>query len=533
VGPERSSDGAPAARIARVRVIAICLIAGCSYATAITPDASGPDVDAADAAPPPVGCVDVDDATAVPIAKAASADDFALTVTAQTASATSWGEAGNEALVLDVRGATRGFIGHLVLHQGNVTFDYGMAIGALAAGEQVTVQVSALSAAKAVRKACVSGKLVAASELGDAADGLTHAPVYRWPIQKAFDDLPMIAGWSKAKKAFQSVFTNEDGGTVVQCGGGAGGIQAEIARWGRAADIEGDYSYASTPTWERCTGTVTVTTTALRMEGAHPILYYGDGHNRVFESRAGYGQTCGSGGPEKANGDLDGWNVNNTDDSLAGDDGHVIVVRPLPVDLDAIDYAQFGGRREGLIDTYAPWLYRITSLELAKEGKIDDAKSLATARYLYADVRVADVGGSGDQYCATLGVSGGFKLRAFTAAGTQIDGPQITADYASSGAHDWKRVAIPLPAGVAAADIDHFVFDAYDGDGIYLTALGDAFVAEPDGGNGAKLDYVRHGTTAYADYVDDDASGCAAGVNSGGPGGAPYDCVGGQVSIPK
>ena len=512
----------------------LLLIAGCSHATAIGPDASGPGpVDAGPDTAPLAGCVDVDDAAAVVVGTATAADDYALTLTAQTASATSWGEAGNEAVVLDVRGGSRGFIGHLVLHQGNTTFDYGMAVGALAPGEPLTVTVSTLSAPNSVRKACVIGKLVAASELGDAAAGLTHAPIYRWPIQKAFDDLPMIAGWSKTKQSFQSVFTNEDGGTVVQCGGGAGGIQAEIARWGRAADIEGDYDYTGTPTWERCTGTVPITTTALRMEGDHPILYYGDGHNRVFESRAGYGQTCGSGGPEKANGDLDGWNVNNTDNSLAGDDGHVIVVRPLPVSLDAIDYAQFGGRREGLIDTYAPWLYRITSLELAKENKIDDAKSLAMSRYLYADVRVADVGGSGDQYCATLGVSGGFKLRAFTAAGVQIDGPQITADYASSGAHDWKRVAIPLPAGTTAADIDHFVFDAYDGDGIYLTALGDAFVAEPDGGNGAKLDYVRHTTTAYADYVDDDSSSCTAGVNTGGPGGSAYDCVGGQVTIPK
>jgi hypothetical protein len=269
------------------------------------------------------------------------------------------------------------------------------------------------------------------------------------------------------------------------------------------------------------------------MEGAHPIVYYGDGHNRLFESRAGYGQTCGSGGPEKANGDLDGWNVANTDDSLAGDDGHVIVVRPLPVSLDDIGYAQFGGRREALIDSYAPWLYRITSLELAKEGKIDGAKSLSLTHYLYADVRVADVGGSGDAYCATLGVSGGFKLRAFTTDGTQIDGPQITADYASGGAHDYKRVAIPLPPGVGAADIDHFMFDAYDGDGIYLTALGDAFVAEPAGDNGATLAYVRHATTPYADYVDDDSSGCVGGANPDGPGGTPYTCVGGQITLPK
>ena len=113
------------------------------------------------------------------------------------------------------------------------------------------------------------------------------------------------------------------------------------------------------------------------------------------------------------------------------------------------------------------------------------------------------------------------------------DGPQITGDYASSGAHDYKRVAIPLPAGVAAADIDHFIFDAYDNDGIYLTALGDAFVAEPDGPNGAVLDYVRQGVKPLTDYVDDGSDGCTNGVNASGPGGLPYQCVGGQITVAK
>jgi hypothetical protein len=358
--------------------------------------------------------------------------------------------------------------------------------------------------------------------------------VFRWPVQKRFNDIPILLGWSKSRKSYQTVFTNEDGGTAEQCGGGASGIQAEIARWGRASDIEGNFSYGGAALhWERCTGAVDVTVTPIRMEGTHPILYYGDGHNRVFESRGGYGQTCGTGTPEHPDGAFAGWDTQNPGDDLAHDAGNVIIVRPLPVDMDALGYAQFGGRREGLADHYAPWLYRITALELARENKIDNSKSFAMPRYLYADVRVADVGGSGDQYCATLGVSGGFKLRAITTDGTQIDGPQITGDYASNGNHDYKRVAIPLPAGVVAADIDHFIFDAYDNDGIYLTALGDVFVAEPQGPNGAKLDYVRQGVKPLTDYVDDGSSGCTNGVNTDGPGGTPYQCVGGQVTIAK
>lgn len=99
------------------------------------------------------------------------------------------------------------------------------------------------------------------------------------------------------------------------------------------------------------------------------------------------------------------------------------------------------------------------------------SRAAVGSRYLYVDIRIADVGS-------------GFKLRAITTTNVQIDGPQITADYASGGAHDYKRVAIPLPAGVTAADI---------------------------------------------------ITSCSTprGVNTAGPGGLPYVCKGGQVVIPK
>jgi hypothetical protein len=501
-----------------------------------SPGDLAPDAATGEVAPGPASgatsCTAVDDAGPVVVAMAAGADEYGLVLTAQSQSATSWSTAGNEAVVLEVSGAGGRLIGHVVLHQGAAAFDYGMQLGALAAGEPVAVKVSSLSAASAVRRACVVAALTPAAAMGAAAEGLSHAPIFRWPVQKRFDDLPVILGWSKARQAYQTVFTNENGGTVVQCGGGASGIQAEIARWGRAADIEGNYAYGGTPRWERCTGTIDITTTPVRTEAAHPILYYGDGHNRVFESRAGYGQACGSGAPEKANGDLAGWNVASPGNALADDAGNVIIIRPLPVDLDALGYAQFGGRREALIDRYAPWLYRITSLELAREGKIDNSQSLGLSRYLYADVRVADVGGAGDSFCSLM-VSGGFKLRAITADGSEISGSQITSMYASMGAHDWKRVAIPLPAGIGAADIAKFRFDAYDNDGIYLTAIGDAFIAEPAGANGATLVYVRRGERAIADYVDDDRSGCTGGTNSDGPGGTPYTCVGSLVDLAR
>lgn len=519
-------------------LLAIVAASACSSdeAVEVGPDA-GEAVDAAIEvdADVPATCIDIDDASEVVIATATGADEYALSVTAKSMSATQWDEANNEALVLEISGAKRGLIGHLVMHQGRTSFVYTMHAGALAANEAIRARVSTLSATNAVRAACVTvATLTPASAMGAAAAGMLHAPEFRWPVQKRFNDLPVVVGWSKARESYQTVFTNEDGGTVEQCGGGAEGVRAEIARWGRASDIEGSYSYGgAAPRWERCTGSVPTTTTAVRMEGDHPRLYYGDGHNRLFESRGGYGQTCGSGGPEKANGDLAGWNTSNPGNQLANDDGRVIILRPLPVDMDALGFAQFGDRREALADRYAPWVYRLTTHELRREGKIDNDQTLAMSRYLYVDIRVADVGGSGDQYCAFLGVGSGFKLRAVTTNDVTIDGPQITADYASNGAHDYKRVAIPLPANVTAANIDHFVFDAYDDDGIYVTAIGDAFIPVPDGPNGATLAYVRMGERPYAYYVDDNSDGCTNGANTDGPGGGPYQCKGGQVSIPK
>jgi hypothetical protein len=470
-------------------------------------------------------CAEVTDQVTASIT-APGAGEYVLQVTASSSSPTSWGEAGNEAVVLEIDGA-HGLIGHLILHQGKTPFAYDMHVGALEAAEPLTIKVSELSAPHAIR-----GATVCDASLLPADEGAVNAPVFRWPVQKSFNDVPLLVGWSKSHRSYQTVMTNEDGGTAEQCGGGSSGMQAEIARWGRSMDIESHYSYAGTAAmWERCTGRTAVTTTPLRTEGAHPILYYGDGHNRVFENRGGYGQTCGTDSPEKPDGDLDGWNTNNPSNALADDAGKVIVLRPVPVDMDALGYPSFTGRREGLADTYAPWLYRIASLELARENKIDNDKTFNMGRYLYVDVRVADVGGSGDSYCS-ISVSGGFRLRAVTADGTTISSPQITGDYAGTG-HDWKRVAIALPTGVTAADIDHFIFDAYDNDGIYVTAIGDAFIPVAEGPNGAHLDYVRQGTKELTYYVDDGSSGCTNGTNSSGPGGIAYQCVGGQVTIAK
>ncbi len=464
-------------------------------------------------------CIDVTDQVKVPIATALQAGEATLTFTARSTSKTSWEQKGNEALVLEVyRGAS--LLGHVVMHQGAIDFTYGMHAGALAAGDIVSVKVSALSAASATKRACVGGAVLAAGD-----EGVANAPILTWPVTKRFDDLPIVLGWSKSRKHYELVYTNENGGTVALCGGGASGMQAEIARWGRGADIEGIYTYSGTPQWERCTGTLPVTAGAPRMEAAHPILYYGDGHNRLFESRGGYGQTCGTGSDAKADGDLDGWNTKNPGNDAANDGPFVVTIRPLPVDLDAIGYAKAFGRREALLDVYAPWLYRVTDGELKREGKVDGAKCLPMDRYLFVDVQAADVNGSGDRVCA-LAVSGGFVLRVKTQGGQVLSGPQMTADY-FTGNPGWKRLALPLDRAYTASELTGMTFDAYDNDGIYFLAIGDAFMPRANGDNGATLEVVRKGAKSIGVYVDDGNSGCVGGVNPSGPGDAGYPCVGG------
>jgi hypothetical protein len=498
-----------------------------------TADAALADAMAADAAPPDAaapGCVTVD-GTATVVATATTADDHALTVTAASESATRWSERGNEAVVLEVTGAARGVVGHLVLHQGRARFAYAMHVGRLDAGEAISVRVSPLSAAGPAPRVCVdSAVLTPASALGASAEGLRRAPIFRWPVAKRFDDLPVLVGWSAATRSYQAVYTSENGGTVASCGGGADGMQAEIARWGRGCDIEGVFAYgAASPTWGRCTGTTSFAQVAPRLEGDHPVFYYGDGHNRLFEHRGGYGRTCGAGGAERSDGDLTGWNVANPGNDAARDDGLVVTLRPLPVDLDATGFAAFRGRREALLDIHAPWIYRLTFLELAREGAIDGARTMPMEQYLYVDVHAADVDGAGDRECAGA-VSRGFVLRVTTPDGV-VSGPQMTASYFGAD-HDWKRIAIPLSRAYAPSEIESFVFDAYDNDGIYLLALGDAFLVRADGDNGASLAAVHTGVRPIDVYVDDDRSGCTDGVNRDGPGGRAYPCTGSDARVP-
>ncbi len=470
----------------------------------------------ADAAPQ---CLTITDATAVTIATASVAGEHILQFDGTSASATSWGTAGNEALILEI--AKNGtFVTHVILHQGATSFGYGTHLGVLAQGDVITARVSTLSAQNAVRSANVcSAALTPSSALGALGPAIDNAPIWVWPTEKRFDDVPLVVGWSPG--GYTTFFTNENGGTTELCGGGAQGLEAEIRLWGRACDIESDYSYAQS-TFERCTGSAS--STMLRFEAAHPFLYHGDGHNRAFEDRSGYGSTCGTSSDDEPDGALTGWGAPSPDPK--DDSKYAIILRPIPVSSAAVAYAFGGAPRERVLTNDAPWMFRLAGLETQREGKIDGSQTFTYDRYLHADVYVADVDGTSSS-CPLTGINGGFRLRAHTTNNVTSSSGEITS--ASVSGQQWKHVSVPLDAVHVASDFDQLIFDAYDNDGIYLLGIGDVYILTANGKNGATVSTVRAGAKAMAEYVDDDSSGCTNGMSTYNA--QQYPCVGGQYAF--
>jgi hypothetical protein len=472
--------------------------------------------DAADAAPP---CFTVTDATAVTIATATASGEHVLAFDATTASATSWATAGNEALILEI--AKNGaLVTHVILHQGATSFGYGAHTGALAKGDVITARVSSLSAQNAVRSATLcAATLTPSSAMGSLQPAIDNAPIWIWPIQKRFDDVPLVVSWSPG--GYSTFFTNENGGTTELCGGGAKGLEAEIRLWGRACDIESDYSYAQS-TFGRCTGSSSGA--MLRFEAAHPFLYHGDGHNRAFEDRSGYSDTCGTSSDNEPDGPLTGWGSSNPDPK--DDSKYAIILRPVPIATSTVAYAFGGAPRERILTKHAPWMFRLAGLETAREGKIDDTQTFAWDRYLHADVYVADVDGTSSS-CPITGINGGFRLRGHTTNNVTSSSGEVTS--ASVNGEQWKHVSVPLDAVHVSSDFDQLIFDAYDNDGIYLLGIGDAYVLTASGKNGATVSAVRTGAKALAEYVDDDSSGCTNGMSTYNS--QQYPCAGGQYAF--
>ena len=120
----------------------------------------------------------------------------------------------------------------------------------------------------------------------------------------------------------------------------------------------------------------TSTTTAMRMKARTRSSTTATATTGCSRAAAATARPAAPAGPRRPTATSPAGTCSNPGNALADDAGRVIILRPLPVDMDALGYAQFGGRREALADRYAPWLYRLTSLELAREGKIDDTQDV-------------------------------------------------------------------------------------------------------------------------------------------------------------
>jgi hypothetical protein len=464
---------------------------------------------------------------------APAAGEYVATFRAQTMRATDWGQPGNEAMVLELT-SNGNLITHVVLHEGAIPFMYAIPVGQLSLGEAVSVRVSELSAGGDMGSVTVD-QVTLAAPTGDDLEALANSPIYKWPVEKSFDDLPIVVGWSRTLKRYETFFTNENGGTTADCPPKPLGIATLFKRYGRGYDIETDYSYATNPpVWGRCAPSyIPPTPTPVpRMEGMHPKLYYGDGHNHVFEDRSGYGVKCGFLPPELADGLLLGWNVGNPGNAESQDGPFTITIRLLPVDLDAIGYADTvcpGGcfeRRERAIDVNAPWLYGLTNAELLREGKIDNTVSFPVEDYVFLDVLAQGVDGMGDGVCDQP-TMGGFTL---AAAGVASAVPvRMTAAYFGGSNTQSKRMSVLLGPGAA----DPTAFDitaAADSAGLFLRTVGPVLRIMPAAaGTTSSVRYLQMNVSTQNLFI---GPGCMVGSTKSPSGSSEtFMCVGMSAHI--
>jgi hypothetical protein len=250
-----------------------------------------------------------------------------------------WGVAEREAaaLVLSVDGR---YSQHLLLGRGQEPAEYGVALGALAAGPhrlQVRLDREA-SARRAGRVTLPAIRLVVLPEDDDDYAMLAHAPLLhaRPDTLGRFTDLPVLMWCEREATAngyrlrYSVVFTNEDGGTPPD---------RLMATWGRTTDIEYVYS--------------------VELDEAGRVVgeeFQGKDH-KLLPFR----------GPHEGSHPLV-WVV--TDNNMVSDRGETARrYAPVPERIDLTDVS-----REAVMDAH-PWTYRVSAQEARREGHVaEDAR---------------------------------------------------------------------------------------------------------------------------------------------------------------
>lgn len=246
-----------------------------------------------------------------------------------------------------------------------------------------------------------------------ASDVLRYAPILVSRNEPGIsqNDLPLIVyceiSENPKRLAYTCIFSNEDAGTNTE---------ALFARWGRATDIElvyvvdwgGDGSVRETiQTYDH-----KIVPFDGKKEGNHPVIYVAT-KNNVFDS-------VGNG--------------------------------PLRFNIPPRAYSSFERTRESVMDEH-PWTYRVMAEELVREKKLFDPRE-----FVYVDFKAETSNGAA--------IYAGAKFKS---------GEEITSDRGNPknrvNRSTWIRIAIPIPHGADASQIESVLFACDRPGGCKVTAI--------------------------------------------------------------
>ncbi len=329
-----------------------------------------------------------------------------------------WGEAGRESVALKVMLDGK-YSQHLQLVRGDATADYHVALGHVAKGfHRLTIDRDPALTAPGAGPATIDVPDVSFYKLGQSADytALSMAPILyaRENTVGKFTDLPLLM-WYEVEPTrrgrqyrYSVIFSNEDGGTQTD---------RLMATWGRTTDIEFVYGVevdaAGQILAEEFQGPGhEVPAFKGQHEARHPLLWVSTDNNMVSES----GPTHMRYAPEARKFDL--TNVS----------------------------------REAVMDAN-PWTYAIASVEMKREGKIEEDPAPGhnaipdPRRFVFVDA------------CGTIG-------NAALALSIGVRDQWIPSDR---GLRQYRivrdgcfRIATPLPAGTRASDIRAIRVQAFE-----------------------------------------------------------------------
>jgi hypothetical protein len=353
-----------------------------------------------------------------------------------TASApgTSWAESESEAAVATLFVDDR-YNQDIILFAGSQSFTYKVMLGQTAPGEHaLRIDFNRKQSARKATSIRIRDMKLSFIEPGNAEyQALSLAPVlYARPNTIGrFSDIPLVMWYETehdgalTKIRYSVIFTNEDGGTETS---------ALMARWGRTTDIEWVYEVKVDGRGKVVAATFqgikhqTHEFQGVEQNG-HPALIVASDNNNVSDH---------------------------------GESGMRFALRPIPFDLSH-------NSREEIMDRH-PWIYRLMTAELIREGKISETSKGGNQiadprRYLYFEAESEQHGSTisfavklrGDQtwYKSDLGISryridrsGYFRTTVRLPAGTrlkQIERVEARCDAADNPQRSRESVTPTTP----------------------------------------------------------------------------------------